>query len=435
MSSKNIILIICFAAAFLTIAAIVFFFPSSKTAESYGILMFGHKQINFPGCYTQDYVPVMFYINTYENFSINEIDLNKFLPSNITKGLSLIHEIRSFKINNKNYLLMGFAPNKFMILSSENKLDFDKLKIELEDDLDTRLRAMDIGDVYGDGLKEIVVGTRPKGIVEIYKLVEGKWNGYQLTVLNETIHNLAIADTDGNGLNEIILTTSFTLEYPESKRIEPGRIIKFEFNKSNKSWNESVVWEFEKTMVNSTLISQHARYLFIDDFDQDGIKEIVANTKESPLTEQLIGPRNLESFKWNGSGYSKTAIENRLQINPNAVTFGDMDNDGKNEILAFTQAGDALLSYKFKDGKWEKSILFREAANDKESVVSVKIINQSESGYKKIFYVTSPRPDLVFADTNLYVLAYNPSKAEWEKSKIDEIPAKIYIWGIFSVPS
>lgn len=360
--------------------------------------------------------PMMLYIDT-NDFSIHKINVSKIINSRF----SGIHQIKSFTINNSYKItLCVYDPGKLIILSSENGLG--NLKTEFEEELDERVKKAVLADIDDDGKEEIVVGTRPNGILKYYKFANGNWSGVEIDELNETIHDLIVTDSDNDGKNEIIVTTSVTEEKGNLTSL-PAMLLKYELNKSQNKWYKTIISEFTRKTTRvgteNITIDAHPRYLFADDFDGDGLKEIVTN---------VINSGNLISFKWNGTGYSENIIEDSLMVNRNIITSSDIDNDGKNEIITITELNDALLMYKFEGSEWKRHVLTQDLVDDSsQNVISMIVLNSSSTNYKKILYVVNA------TNTVFNILEYKPNNV-WERKKIGELKISINrAWGIYPV--
>ncbi len=173
---------------------------------------------------------------------------------------------------------------------------------------------------------------------------------------------------------------------------------------------------------------EHARYLFFGDFHGDGAKEMVANI---PLNGSLT------AFKLGSIGYSQEMIEDSLTLSSLLITAGDIDNDGKSEIITSTLTNDALLLYQWEEGEWKRKVLARDLIdidNGERRIIAVAPLNSSEGGYKKILYATlytSYAGAERIQTTSFYVLEYEPLKDVWEKKHIEDLEFDIASWGIF----
>ncbi|MDP7196569.1 MAG: hypothetical protein QF864_10320, partial [SAR202 cluster bacterium] len=151
--------------------------------------------------------PALIHINPNNDFSINIIDLKKF--NLYYYGL---HEVRPIMINNEHKIVLGtytlnasYKKPKLIILDKSN--GFDNLQMEFEEEIDDeRIRAVFVEDIDNDGEKEIVIGTRPNGILKYYKFANNQWTGFQLDFINATIHDILVEDINSNNRKEIITT-------------------------------------------------------------------------------------------------------------------------------------------------------------------------------------------------------------------------------------
>lgn len=371
--------------------------------------------------------PLLLSINTTD-FSINKVDLNKINISDITG----IHEARVFMINNQYKIALGtYIKGKLIILGSGDPY-FNNLNVEFEDafDGDERVRAVFTGDIDGDGQEEVVVGTRPSGIVKYYKYANGAWSGSVIDTIGKTIHDVIVTDSDMDGTKEIFVTTSTTYEYKSHKQqIEIPKII--EYKLSGNTWDKKVVWKLENPKVKGEFLYDHTRYIFSGDFDGDGKPELVSGVVGG------LALRGLLMLKWNGSVYSQYSedIEDGITLNTDVITSGDIDNNGKDEILVPTITGDAMLLYKWQGSKWERSVIAKDLIDENSgsiNIIAIAIVDSTSGGYKKILYVTAGTELASDINPKFYVLAYNSAKKIWERTLVNSpnFPGTDS-WGIF----
>lgn len=384
------------------------------------------------------------------DWSIDIVDLNTF-PNFHAAG---ILDARPFLLNGEQkWAVATSGPGKMLILGRSGH-SWPDLKIEFEEESpDTYVRAIFVGDITGDGKEEIVTGTRPSGILRYYTFVNGQWSGRTIDKLGidergSAIHDLLIADLNKNGLNEILLTTHIPIyqltgkedELPKSK----PKIIRYEFNQKQNTWSKEVLWEFTTTKLfgpgqlqkfaqklggppktgSLDVYYQHGRYLFFDDFAGDDAKEIVSNLRGGK--QKLLVLNQQKTGSWQTMGI----IENELSLNRQTIATGDIDNNGKSEILSTTVTDDALLLYAYKQGAWKRTIIAKDltgGANEGESVQAIIILNSSTKKYKKILYVVS---GLHANTTRFFLLSYTPSKDVWEKELVAELDIGIHAWHI-----
>lgn len=389
--------------------------------EGYGLLLPGQFYYNSTD---KLHEPALLYIDTNKNFSIKTIGLKKF-----DFDFDGIHESRAFAVKGKYKIALGsFYQDVFsnksakLIILNNNDFGFDNLQVEFEEEVDDmRIRAVFVEDIDHDGEKEIVIGTRPKGILKYYKLVNNKWKSHKIGLFNTTIHDILVEDTNMNGLKEIIVTISMNRFNANNQTDDfTGKIINYEFEPYKKIWNKSIVWEYNKvwTEMPSGNVPkyEHARYLFASDIDEDGIKEIIVN---------VIGTGNIELFKYNGADYSREIIEDKLDINPSAITMGDIDADGKDEIIALTSPENTILMYGYNNNVWERKILMENlfADKNKNAIFYLSVINNGNPYGRLLIAVggiTNP--------TDFYYIEHT---GVWHKKHIGTTHNPLTIWGIF----
>ena len=223
---------------------IIFFSPEifeEKGRINAGVLFAGTYHYNLSDNLTQ---PSLIHLGLDNGFSIRNIDLKKF-----NLDFHGLHEVRPITANGKNKIVLGTYKHlddvsKLIILDNSN-LGFDNLQVEFEEEVDDkRIRAVYVEDIDHDGEKEIVIGTRPNGILKYYKFINNRWHGFQIDFVKAFIHDIIVEDTDGNGLKEIIATISKSNKYNRSlTRNFTGRIVRYEFNPYKDAWKKGIIWE------------------------------------------------------------------------------------------------------------------------------------------------------------------------------------------------
>ena len=245
--------------------------------------------------------------------------------------------------------------------------------LSLIDDVgDVRCKDLAIGDADNDGKNEVLLGTHGEGYINLYKKIGGKWEKTVLednyigkidaerntthkvarkdltydAVVNSAVHIVKIGDIDNDGKNEVVATISSPLEFPSD---EISFIRVYRYDKNLNSWNSS------------TLDELHGR-----EFRSIAIGDLYGNGKN----EMLIGigtpgknPGSVYLYSYDGSKWNKQLFYNdSIERNMKGLTIGDLDNDGKNEVVLATGFPNGVVHiFKWDEakGKFSDNIIGR----------------------------------------------------------------------------
>ncbi len=197
-----------------------------------------------------------------------------------------------------------------------------------------RCRDIEVGDVDGDGNKELVIATHDQGVVAVLDEVDGAWEVTRVDSSPKTfVHEVEIGDLDGDGKLEFYVTPSQPNR--ASGKSQPGMVIQFMWNGSG--YQRAVVDSFADT---------HAKEILVTDIDGDGKDELYV-VKEA-VVERTGGetstkaPVTIAEYTWDGSAWGSKKITTIPDRQCRFLLPTDLDNDGKRELVA---AG-------FRSGLW-----------------------------------------------------------------------------------
>jgi hypothetical protein len=233
-----------------------------------------------------------------------------------------------------------------------------------------RLRDFEIGDVTGDGKPDVVIATHDQGVVAVVELADID-RVHELDKESETfVHEIELGDVDGDGTIEIFATPSAPNKIDGT--IQPGKITMFEFD--GDGFTSSVLETFETRHVKEILCAELSGF-------------------ENPV---LLA--SLEGEKIGGSGdrgdSSRVRLYDFSSGDPEGVniiglpgqlcrflTSGDVDGDGKNEVIASTHKSGIWLLERV-NGDWAKSLIDKDSSGFEHATV---IFDSDRDGIDEIF--------------------------------------------------
>ena len=223
----------------------------------------------------------------------------------------------------------------------------------------SRMRDAEAGDLFGDKRAALAVATHDQGVVATVRPKPG--GGYDVQEIDREkdtfVHEIEIGDLDGDGVLEVYATPS-----------EP--------NKLDGSEQKGVVTRYvpakgEGRKVVADLGDRHAKEILVADVDGDGRDELYvsveAKTAGSGDQISLVEPVEIRRYDAGTDprqGQVIATIDDRLC---RFLTVGDVDGDGKREIVAAA----------FRSGLW----LLRPGA-DPHAPWSVTSIDHNSSGFE-----------------------------------------------------
>jgi len=191
----------------------------------------------------------------------------------------------------------------------------------------SRMRDVEIADLYGDGTDALAVATHDQGVVAVVR-PDGA-GGYAAEELDREaqtiVHEIEVGDLDGDGALEIYATPSLPNKLDGSP--QPGQVVRY------------VPALGEGRTVVADLGDRHAKEILVDDVDGDGRDELYVSV------EAVAGGRvrvlRFDAGTDPAAGYEIATIGDTLC---RFLTAGDIDGDGSQEMVAAThKAGLWLL--------------------------------------------------------------------------------------------
>jgi hypothetical protein len=279
----------------------------------------------------------------------------------------------------------------------------------------SRMRDAEIADLYGDGKASIAVATHDQGIVSVLRPQDG--GGFEVVQLDakpETfVHEIEIGDVNGDGTLEVYATPSEPNRLDGS--VQTGEVVRYE----------------PSAGVNRTLVAdlgdRHAKEILVADIDGNGRDELYVSVEgHTGPDKRLIDPvevRRYEADTPADEGVVIATLQDRLS---RFLTAGDVDGDGKQEIVAAS----------FSSGVW----LLRPGANPNASW-KTELIDRDTGGFEHASVLTDLDGDgrdelYVASDRHKEVRRYVwvDGKPERETIYVRPDDRPVFTWNLMPVP-
>ncbi|TFG96412.1 VCBS repeat-containing protein [Candidatus Thorarchaeota archaeon] len=198
---------------------------------------------------------------------------------------------------------------------------------------ETGRRAVEIADIDGDSMNEIVVGLVNSETWNLaYYDYDGEaWTENVLCTTMRYVHTLSIGDIDGDSNNEIVfggIGTDMSLPELRYVDLEEGE------------WVEHTIADPD-ILVLATAIG---------DLDNDGTNEVALGLMFSDGYE-------LRYYEYDGGAWTGFNVDDNLGES-DGIEIADVDHDGQNELVWLgswhSTTGTALCYYKYSTDVWEK---------------------------------------------------------------------------------
>jgi hypothetical protein len=191
----------------------------------------------------------------------------------------------------------------------------------------SRMRDVEVADVYGAGERDLVVATHDQGVVAVVR-PDGA-GGYHATELDRCpgtiVHEVEVGDLDGDSVLEVYATPSSPNRLDGTP--QPGEIVRY------------VPAGGGPRAVLADLGDRHAKEILVADADGDGRDELYA------AVEAVSGGRvEVRRFAGGGERQSGAPVATLPDALCRFLLAGDVDGDGARELVATThRAGIWLL--------------------------------------------------------------------------------------------
>lgn len=271
------------------------------------------------------------------------------------------------------------------------------------------MRDGEVADVYGDGSMAIAVATHDQGVVAIVKPKEG--GEYQVEELDRQeatiVHEVEVGDLDHDGQLEVYATPSEPNRFDGTP--QPGKVVRY------------IPATKEGRTVVADLGERHAKEILVDDVDGDGSDELYVSVEA--VTGGQVEIRRYDAGTDPTQGVIIAELPDKLC---RFLTAGDIDGDGKKEMVAAT----------YKSGLW-----LLKPGVDAKTRWAVESIDKDSSGFEHASILADLDGDgvdelYVASDDHKEVRRYVWEGGEPRREVIHTYPENlsVFTWNIMPVP-
>jgi len=280
----------------------------------------------------------------------------------------------------------------------------------------SRMRDVEVADLFGDGAPALAVATHDQGVVATLRPTD---EGFEVSEIDEEpdtfVHEIEIGDVNADGVLEVYATPSEPNRLDGSE--QSGHVVRY------------VPAEGEGRVVVADLGERHAKEILVDDVDGDGTDElyVVVEGKIDKMSGALV--ENVEVRRYDADtdpaeGHVVAEVRDRLS---RFLTAGDVDGDGGRELV--------LAS--FKSGLW-----LLEPGEDPLESWKVSSIDRDSGGFEHAALLTDLDGD---GTDELYVAsdkhnevrryAWDGSRLAREVIYVRQGEGSVFTWNLMPIPA
>ena len=219
----------------------------------------------------------------------------------------------------------------------------------------SRMRDVEIADIFGDGTPVLAVATHDQGVVAIVKPSGDGWEVVELdSEPNTFVHEIEVGDLNGDGVIEIYATPSLPNKLDGTA--QPGSVVRY------------VPAIGEGRVEVADLGDRHAKEILVDDVDGDGVDELYVAVEA--VAGGRVEIRRYDADTDPAGGVLVASLEDKLC---RFLTSGDIDGDGKKEMVAAAH----------KSGLW-----LLKPGDDPNDAWSITSIDRNSGGFEHAAILT-----------------------------------------------
>ncbi len=281
----------------------------------------------------------------------------------------------------------------------------------------SRMRDVEVGDLFGDGAAAMAVATHDQGVVATLRpKADGSFEVSEIDIEPDTfVHEIEIGDVDGDGTLEVYATPS-----------EPNRL---DGSPQSGMVARYVPARGEGRTIVADLGDRHAKEIYVGDVDGNGTDElyVVVEGRLNKETNSIDVSTEIRRYEANTDPSAGAVIGELPDYLCRFLTVGDIDGDGKREMVAAA----------YSSGLW----LLR-PGSDPMAAWSVESIDKKSGGFEHASILSDLDGDgrdelYVASDKHKEVRRYVWDGQRMVRETIYKRPAGeggVFTWNIMPVP-
>jgi len=180
----------------------------------------------------------------------------------------------------------------------------------------SRMRDVEVADLYGDGKPVLVVATHDQGVVAVVRASGATFAAEELDrEANTIVHEVEVGDLDGDGVREVYAARSLPNRMDGTP--QPGSVVSYV--PARGAGRQPV----------ADLADRHAKEILVADVDGDGRDELYVSVEA--VSGGLVEILRFDAATLASGGVRIATISDRMC---RCLVAGDVDGDGRKEMVA-----------------------------------------------------------------------------------------------------
>jgi hypothetical protein len=332
----------------------------------------------------------------------------------------VFHKAMAYEGPSGEDLLLSIAGSKATVKlwkKSAGQLESETLWLKDFGGKFSRMRDVEVADLYGDDAASMAIATHDQGIVAtIRPRPDGSFEVTEIDAEPDTfVHEIEIGDLDGDGTVEVYATPS------EPNRLDgtpqSGQVVRY------------IPAISEGRTVVADLEDRHAKEIYVGDVDGDGRDElyVVVEGRLNKQTNEIDVSTEIRRYESGTDPKSGVVIGELPDYLCRFLTVGDIDGDGEKEMVAAA----------FGSGLW----LLR-PGQDPMQPWDVSLIDKNSGGFEHAALLTDLDGN---GEDELYVASDKHKEVRrytWDGGRLvpetiyrrDSSGGGVFTWNIMPVP-